>query len=201
MCHAITVSHLPLMYHAIMVSTMCAMPSAADVPCHHGQPSATDAHAIMVSTMCTMLSAADAPCHHGQHDVRSISALRHLPLMCHDITVSMMCDPSHPAMLFVILVSTMRYPTSASSCPPRSLSVLPYHYPFPRHVLPHHSQYHARPFSATRPCLPGHLVVLSLSLPHHCQLRHAIMVSMMCTTPSAADVPCHHSQHDVRSIS
>ena len=121
--------------------------------------------------------------------MRHAITVSHLLLMRHAITVSMMCNPSQPAMRFAIQVSTMRYPTSPSSCLPRALSVLPYRYPFPRHVLPHHSQYHARPFSATRPSLPGHLVVLSLSLPHHGQhvvlyhlplMPYAFTVSMLC---------------------
>ena len=61
MCHAFTVSHLLLMRHAIIVSTMCD-------PSHPAM-----LFTIPVSTMCYPTSAAD------------------LPLMCHTITVSMMC--------------------------------------------------------------------------------------------------------------
>ena len=49
----------------------------------------------------------------------------HLPLMCHAITVSTMCDPSHPAKLFAIPVSTMHYPTSPY---PHAIKVSMMHY-------------------------------------------------------------------------
>ena len=102
---------------------LSAMPSAADMPCHHGQS-----------------SAAVAPCHHGQHNARSISALHHLPLMryaipvsllpllCHAITVSTMWDPSQPPTLFAIPVSTMSYPTSPSSTQGYNHSVQHHYY-------------------------------------------------------------------------
>ena len=113
-------------------SALCTTPSATDAPCHHGQsfcrwcamPSRSARCAIHLSATPSAAdapchygqsSAADVPCHHSQHDVQSISALRHLPLIspCHHSQSSASDAPCHhgqPARLLAIPVSTMHLP-------------------------------------------------------------------------------------------
>ena len=105
--------HLPMMHHAITVSTMC----------HPSQPAMHFAiPPPLFPTYTQFYSPFTQLCYHRMRFAFMVT------LMCYAITVSMMCDPSQPAMHFAILVSTMPYPTSATSSPlpPRLLSVFPY---------------------------------------------------------------------------